>query len=629
METQYMQDNKEQIIVQISGSFHQILTALEQLSWLGATLRPGTGDGLTVSEISFRSRQIEVGSSFEQLFVLSLIDPTEGPKPMPGDPGQCWTSMFTESVLAYGFPLSSKSRPEEILGLEIPFEIMASFAKVKYPIHFRERIIFAGDSTLLIPILSIDNSIQWHYLQGEDCFKDAKQYLKTMDPKLQTLNAEAMTASRSFLGFSRNSDIVIGTKSYSETMIFDSQVPATGPRLTLNLEGPVGAAVSPPNSSLTAGTTWKLRGGEYGQIKDEQITPDDRIKRAGATPALIYDAEACRAFLVPELSVIVCMVSAYIKSRGDMNGEMPYAEPSPDGGDAAYNAIVAKQTEPVSFKIGNPRTYLEIVQDFVNIFEQRKMQTRARRAEVEVSLKVGLRGWDFVDLQEKTFEFFERELPTSVLQRRPVWWKLFKKSGVIVLFGRNTGNPIGKATTDNGHAFCTAWADLPKGEHLLLAHMVSLTKLRSITCKKLNQNTGYYMLTDKLAWARPMDSQLFENCVEGNLCNPMQTMQNKSVFRYWRYIGYLKHPGAMRERGAVLFGDQTSSFQRRPCRLIQKHPPEQVQNGQLQKVHNEPPQKGQNDQPEGIQVRQFSLSVIVLISATGGLLAFVLSRCLT
>jgi hypothetical protein len=629
METQYMRNSKEQIIVQISGSFHQILTALEQLSWLGATLRPSAGDGLAVSEISFRSRQIEVESSFEQLFVLSLIDLTEGPKPMPGDPGQCWTSIFTESVLAYGFPLSSKSRPEEILGLEIPFEIMTSFAKVKYPINFRERIVFAGDSTLLIPILSIGNSIQWHYLKGEDCFENAKQYLKTTDATLQTLNAEAMTASRAFLGFSRNSDVVIGTKPYSETTILDSKVPATGPKLTLKLEGPVSATVSPPNSSLTAGTTWKFRGGEFGQIKDEQITPDDRIKRAGATPALIYDAEACRAFLVPELSVIVCMVSAYIKSRGDMNGEIPYAEPSPDGGDAAYNVIVAKQTEQVYFNIGNPRTYLEIVEDFVKIFEQRKTQTRARRAEVEVSLKVGLRGWDFTDLQEKTFEFFERELPTSVLERRPVWWKLFKKSGVMVLFGRNTGNPIGKATTDDGHAFCTAWADLPTGEHLLLAHMVSLAKLRSITCKKPNQNTGYYMLTDKLAWARPMDSQLFENCVEGNLCNPIQTMQNQSVFRYWRYNGYLKHPGAMHDRGAALFGDQPSSFQRRPCHLIQKQPPEQVQNGQLQEVHNQPPQESQNDQPEGIQDQQLSLSVIFLISATGFLLAFVLSRCLT
>ncbi|KAH8802550.1 hypothetical protein F5884DRAFT_474314 [Xylogone sp. PMI_703] len=451
---------------------------------------------------------------------------------------------------------------------------MALFAKVKYPIYFIDRITLAGDSTLLIPVVSVDDSIQWHYLRGNDRFEQAKQHAKVVDSKLQTFDFQALTKLRAFLGFCTTSEVVLGTRTFSKTRILESSVPRTGPKLTFKLEGPITAGVNAKGHAvLNLGSTWKLRGRESSQIESEQLTLDDRLQQAKLAPALLYDNQTCRAFLTSELSAILHMVSAYLEANSQLEDKsIPYAEPSPDGGEAAYKAIVKAKDIDVPFGVGESRKYSAIIDDFLRIFEQRKMQTRARRQEVEVSLKVGLRGWDFADLQEKTVEFFERELPTSLLSRRPVWWKLFKKSSIIILFGENIRHPICKSAENHGK-FCNAWAEIPADKNMLLASITSLMRLKRSRCKHPNKYTGYYMISDKLAWARPIHSQLFDPCVEGGSCNPVQTMFKVGRLRYWPKDIFLQRPGPIQDKGALLFGDVPSDFASRPCHLVASIPP--------------------------------------------------------
>ena len=99
------------------------------------------------------------------------------------------------------------------------------------------------------------------------------------------------------------------------------------------------------------------------------------------------------------------MVTTYLRKDSPLRKwKIPHAVISADGGDAAYNAIKNAQTLMVPFGISSPRKYVDIVNDFLKIFQQRKLQTTFRKKEAEVSLKVGLRGWDYADLQEKSYE---------------------------------------------------------------------------------------------------------------------------------------------------------------------------------------------------------------------------------
>jgi hypothetical protein len=231
----------------------------------------------------------------------------------------------------------------------------------------------------------------------------------------------------------------------------------------------------------------------------------------------------------------------------------------------------------VPFGIG-ARKYTDIIDDFITIIQQRKLQTAVRRQQVEVSLKVALRGWDYADLQEKNYEFWERELPTTLLKSRPIWWKLFKKSGLIILFGRDVSCPVRSCIADHGQVSCSAWAEIPVGEHLLLASMPSLLKLRRHSCQNAHKFPNRYMLTNRLAWARPTHSRLFEqDCRQGRSCNPVQTLckvgfieeKSREASKWvWRHKAFYQHPGDMEPAGAVLFADDPGAFKARPCRMV-------------------------------------------------------------
>lgn len=188
----------------------------------------------------------------------------------------------------------------------------------------------------------------------------------------------------------------MGTAQFEDFGISESGVPHTGPKLTFKLEGPVNASVNGKDyATLTVGTTWKFNGGESGLIGRDQLDLDERFKRTQRTPALLYDDQMCRAFLVSELSIVLHMVSTHLRKDSLLrNRKIPYAVASADGGAATYEAVKDAQHLMVPFGIGGPRKYTDIVDDFITIIQQRKLQTALRRQQAEVSLKVGLRGWD-------------------------------------------------------------------------------------------------------------------------------------------------------------------------------------------------------------------------------------------
>lgn len=151
----------DQAVVHISGSAEYIRNTTEQLAWLTATLIVPHEGKLTVSCIYFPPQRTDIDEVRNGFFHLCLWEQVKLPEP-DGGPGQCWTSLFTQSVLAYGFPLAGKERPDGMRGLEVPFEIMAAFSGVRFPVLLGQRLAFASKTNILIPEVSSNDSIQWH-----------------------------------------------------------------------------------------------------------------------------------------------------------------------------------------------------------------------------------------------------------------------------------------------------------------------------------------------------------------------------------------------------------------------------------------------------------------------------------
>ncbi|KAI9367042.1 hypothetical protein BJX61DRAFT_547875 [Aspergillus egyptiacus] len=569
-------EEAERAMLQIKGTFDKILDILEQFSWLTATLRPCKGGELTVSEIKAEF------SGSDQLLLLSLVEQTAERMPDPKEAGQCWTSLFTESNLAYGFPSRSDTRPDEMLGLDVPFDVMAAFSRVEYPILFEDKIILAGNSTLLTPMVSSAGCIQWHFTEGKDRFESSSQRTKVLDSNLRTMGIGELTSARAFLGFASEVEIHLGTKYVPGAEITDSRAPRSRVRLQILQEGPMGLEVGLKGLKTTVGGTWKLRKGEQAQKQGEYRSLIDYIQPARYAPVLLYDYEAARAFLMPELSVILHMFSAYLRSCSSLpQDQIPCAQPSANSGEAAFEIIKENQELNVTFTVGESRKYRDIIHDFIHIWEQRRSQTRAAQSEPDFRFKAGIRGWDFIDMQNKQYEFLEREISASRLPRQgtPVWWEMFSKQPCMVIFAGNVGCPIRKAAHCIGQPYCNAWADLPTGEHLLLAQLSSLLTLSQTFVPRSKPNSKYHMITDKLAWARPKGSILFEPCSQGaggtDSCTPVQTMRKVGGWHSWDK-GHDRTPGDIlpHANGAVLFADNPKDFGRRSCVFALPEPPD-------------------------------------------------------
>lgn len=568
--------DNEHAIVHISGSVDYISKTLEQLAWLAATLRLHREGQLTISYLDFRAQRIEVEQRPEKSFKLCLLSQDRVPQPRSRRFGQCWTSLFTESILAYGFDLPSQERPAGMVGLELPFDIMAAFAGVQFPVQFGDRLVFASGINVLVPEVMSKDSVLWHFDTVDNILGQTAKVNKTLDPRLENFDAPNLRRSRAFLGYNRNSEIIIGTSDFNGVDIAASQVPRTGPAISLDYEGPLGVSINAMGRVIVnAATTWRFNRGESAQVKGSELKLDDLIKRSAKSPALLYDDQKSIAFLIPELSIVLQMVATHLQQGSKLaTSKIPLAKGSFDGGAAAYEAVKMAKDLVVPFGTGPAEKYIDIVKEFILIMEQRKTQKAMHRRFGQISLKKGLRGWDYTDVQQKRFEFWERELPTNILKSRPVWWKLFKKSNAVILFCREISYPIRGCSNDSPSA-CISWDVIPESQHLLLANVQMLETLKAELCNNKDKYPTRFMLSDKMAWARPVHSRLFEeNCTTGGFCNPVQTMRkvtdmtNRNTL--WKQEpDFHDNPGKLEREGSVLFADNPRAFGKKECRFKQ------------------------------------------------------------
>ncbi|THW24700.1 hypothetical protein D6D23_05040 [Aureobasidium pullulans] len=568
-----MNDEKEYAVVHIAGSATYIKAVVPQLAWLTATLRVPHEETLTVSCINFQPHRTQSGEIMDGVFRMSLWEREKVPQPN-NEPGKCWTQLFAQSVLAYGFLSSKRGRPDSMRGLEIPFDIITSFAGIRFPLLLGERLAFASERHVLIPEIFSDDSIQWHFEIIENALRQTTTTYKVPAPGMESVDFAKVCEYRAFLGYSRRSEVVMGTAEFCDMNITASRIPRRGYHLDLKNEGPLSAGPSLKGYfTATLGTTWRFKRGEMAQIEGSTVSLNDLLKRSAETPALLYNDHSCTAFLLSELSIVVQMAASYLQTHSKLvAAQVPRAARSSDGGKAAYEAVKAAKDLEVRFEIGKPKKYSEIVREFLDQLEQRKKQRRSNQSFSEISFKKGLRGWSYTDVQEKRFEFWEREFPTDLLHSRPIWWQLFRDLNLTILFGGDMPQPI-RICRDQVSSSCTSWDELPTGHHLLLAQVQDLNRLTRDLGDASSKYPARFMLTADLAWARPANSRLLDtDCKLNGRCNPMQTMREpRKLWLEEKRARYWRHPGQLEPEGLVLFADDPSVIKDRPCQLVKPH----------------------------------------------------------
>lgn len=490
------------INVTVTGAVEGLVQVAEQFAWLSASFREHKEGQISYSDISFT----KIGTtSFElRRMKLEMARPSET---------SCWLPIFTNSIIARGFPVPPRPNAEE--GIELPFQVMVNLAKVMYPVSHMGGFYLKGFSNIIFPAaISPDGtSVQWHMFMPSAL----REYLSpgtlphNNDSWVKADNIEVLTsANRIFLGYVHSIEGHLGTnteialKSIRTTLASGAydEDPAIAVEINKIETGTSGFGIwgfqatadilYPKGLYHTAETGWYI----------------DMLDIAKARPMIVYDhaEESRRAWLVPTLSVVLHMAHIWGRDKTDI-GPLPVAKLQWDAGEAAYIAIKEHSKDNLRDPLEADKQYL--VRDLIGrllicleklMGEEAKARSEPRRS-VSLEKSTKLYGWDLLGIARGDGNVWRQQL--NVDQD----WRVLGKD-LAVLFCQNIGELVRPAP--NVKLCATADAARLRQDRLI----APIKSLRWLSNKRgKSADSVCLRLGNKVFWQSPGNA-LFSNCVD-------------------------------------------------------------------------------------------------------------------
>ena len=471
--------------INLSGSSDIVVEAIQQIALLAASLRLPQTNTFAQSEVS-----VVPLSQHEFQVVLHDLQPiSEGE-------GCCWHPLFKGSILARGFPIPPRSGQ---VGVEIPYSVMTSLARVLYPIEFEGGILLKGYSTMLLPTSCTPESIQWHFVSSEGNKRLPTASVKDFNGNwCKTQQIEDVSEKRSFLGYCERVKVTLGTREAKYNSVgYSTYTPKAGRKLELSgfttnfafaahgLPGPI-LGLNFTLSKTQATIRKNLIYQDYvGML-------DDMTKR----PLILYDVDAKRSWLVSMISVVLHLMHLCAQRRPALvqfHGKrvrLPFAEASWNGGNAAWKAIDKKKVlELHDNPEGEPYRLMDLVKDIWgnlesaidNLEEQHTNGYRLQRRRT-------IRGWELMDMVISSPLNRPQEKEQCIENTGGGWEHLTRH--VLTLFCSGLGEII-KPDQES----CPGWSATPMNKDYMIASAAMLESL-STTCGRSRR--GYLRLTAEL-----------------------------------------------------------------------------------------------------------------------------------
>ena len=487
--------------VHVNGRLKDIVETAQQFAWLSASFRKSKESQLSYSGIYFKLSGI---NTFEMhQLELEKIKPREC---------TCWLPLFVKGILARGFPIPP--RPNDEKGVELPFQVMISLAKVMYPTSDSGGTYLKGFSSILFPtaISPDDESVQWHISFPSGL----KGYLPpgTVPPEndehpwIKTDNLEALTsAHRTFLGYTRSieahlgADSAIARESIRTTMASGAydEDPATAIEVNKIQTGTSGFGIW----SLTAEAEILYPKGLYHTAETGWYI--DMLDITKSRPLIIYDhSENKRAWLVPTLSAVLHMAHIWARDK-KLLGQMPTAKVGWDTGEAAYLAIIESSKNELRDPLEANKQYL--VRDLIGrllvcLEKLLEVEAKARsepRRTVSLETSTKIYGWDLLGIAQGDGNVWRQQL--EIDQE----WRLLGRD-LAVLFCQNIGELVRPASNVR---LCSTANAAQSRQDRLIAPVKSLRWLSNKRGKPADSTC--LRLGNKVFWVSPGGS-LFDDC---------------------------------------------------------------------------------------------------------------------
>jgi hypothetical protein len=454
----YLRSYQTPIRISVTASYEIQVHIASALSWLTSAIRYSDHDGLCLSKPNVRIVTRPEYASLIRIENCPLV-PVHQPS--------CWHALFTNSVIAKGFPISPRQQGH---GLEIPIADAFHLAGSLKLIDYEDGLLAKGLCGALIPIKDnqFDDAIQWH-LQiwtTSSLLKSVlpQGWLKVNDPKL-------LTGRRAFVGWAGQAEVLIGTSC--DLKLVDSsgalECRAGKPHITAyNLTaGPSGMGIFGAGGGITFAPSSICSRFVYQRQKKLAY----RLQDASTNYATIYDYVNGTAWCIPESSLALCIAHNIIARRklrvfhGGQITRLGRAERCANGGKAAW--AVLKESLQLELKFEDDDNVLETFSDMLESIFLNLDTVAEKLVEVINSNDKGnkqppswLLGFEFIDvaMEARVMTLKEKEV------KQP-WTQICQDAGVV-LFAGAIDDAIGPHTES---PLCEGWRRPPPDRDLLVA----------------------------------------------------------------------------------------------------------------------------------------------------------------
>ena len=532
----------------ISDNQDTIVNVVQQLAWMGAALRTSKNDRVQYCKSKLQGVGKSVGPvNFNLTF--DIYSPAE-------DDQSCWFSLFTNPVIAQGFPTARRNNNE--VGLELPLNMMAALGGARHAVDFEGGLVLKGDSTLFVPIRRHEDSVQWHliYTRDEERISYHEASLKCPNRLLlKNLNHEALKITRVFLGWWKEAEVHLGTEDADYKSIDWSKAQEASPSLRLT-------GMTLGLSKIVSTQMNFVLGGKEGSFHYSQDGPFRKtIDRAENLPVVLYDQKDRRAWLVPALLVIlhIIQLQSHLKPFFVGGNRVQIYSVDPSRQRHAAKEAVAKNKSQTLFDCEsnekNGYCFRDAVLDIWSKLD-RLMEREATQATpgmtVNSTWHKTLHGWEFRAVaDEDTLLKQKRQVLKKTAGR---WYDLVKEIDAVVLFASGLGDII-KPRSDLDR-LCREWKSLPKDKDYLA---VCVPMLEMFYAKAGYRQDHQYLTSEKLQWHR--GSMLFEQCASGNGSNCHGCDRTQQVYHdSYKTIGHGRPPDKLEANGCVVFGQVHHPF---------------------------------------------------------------------
>ncbi|KAL8741957.1 MAG: hypothetical protein Q9190_005496 [Brigantiaea leucoxantha] len=477
-----------ELLVEAVGSVQDLIEIGQQLAWLCASLRQHVSGQLSYSDVGFT----EVEKGLFQICPLKLEE-------VRGRKSACWLPLFLNGVIARGFPIPS--RHEEDKGVELPFRVMTTLAKIMYPSSHLGGVFLKGFSCILYPTATSvgDKIVQWHMTTPSNLMDYLPPgYLPPSDSPDSWIKSSELeglvTAKRTFLGYARTIKAHVGTNSREARQ----SILATMPPAAEDEDPIPGLEINKIQTGTSGLGIWGFQAeadivypkGLYHAVEKSWYV--DMLDRAKNAPVIVYDhaEKSRRAWLLPTLSVVLHMAHIWARDK-ELTKKLPAAQVRWDLGEAAYSVVKEHGKDEIRDSLEDGKQYCvrDLISRLLICLEKLQEVEAVARGGNGQTVSLGpnsrLYGWDLLNLDQD--------------------WRILALD-VPVLFCQNVGELIQPAPTIK---VCAAGNPAKLGQD----HLIATVKCLRWLSNKRGQPTDSRCLRlgNRVFWLSP-GPELFDDC---------------------------------------------------------------------------------------------------------------------